>query len=100
MRSLNNSINEDDKKENKNNKNNKEINLINLSSKKDDNDEEILNTEKKNSKEQINYNFNENALKFVEEFGYKREYIIKSLKNNELNHCTATYYLKLTLMDE
>ena len=55
---------------------------------------------KKNYKEQINYNFNEIALKFVEDFGYKKDYIIKSLINNELNHCTATYYLKISLMNE
>ena len=40
------------------------------------------------------------SLIHVENFGYKREYIIKSLEANELNHATATYYLKLSLNDE
>ena len=39
----------------------------------------------------------EEAVKFVESFGYKKEYIIKSLELNELNHASATYYLKLSL---
>ena len=42
----------------------------------------------------------DNALKFVEDFGFKREYILKSLENNETNHATATYYLKLSLLNE
>jgi hypothetical protein len=44
-----------------------------------------------------NYTIDEEAIKFVENFGYKREYIIKSLESNELNHAAASYYLKLTL---
>ena len=44
-----------------------------------------------------NYTVDEEAVKFVENFGYKREFIIKSIESNELNHATATYYLKLTL---
>jgi hypothetical protein len=43
------------------------------------------------------FNIDEEALKYVENFGYKKEYIIKSLESNELNHATATYYLKLSL---
>ena len=43
------------------------------------------------------YTVDEEAVKFVENFGYKREFIIKSIESNELNHATATYYLKLTL---
>ncbi len=38
----------------------------------------------------------EDAVKFVESFGYKKEYIIKSIELNELNHASATYYLKLS----
>jgi len=29
----------------------------------------------------------------VEKFGYPKEYLIKCLKNNELNYATTTYYL-------
>ena len=39
----------------------------------------------------------EEALKFVENFGYKKEFVIKSIELNELNHASATYYLKLSL---
>ena len=39
----------------------------------------------------------ENIIKYVENLGYKREYLIKSLELNELNNATATYYLKLSL---
>ena len=44
-----------------------------------------------------NFILNEEAIKYVENFGYKKEYIIKSLEGNELNHATATYYLRLSL---
>ena len=46
------------------------------------------------------FNYDNNAIKYVENFGYKRDYIIKSLEANELNHAVATYYLKLSLSDE
>jgi hypothetical protein len=60
---------------------------------------------KKNHKDTLSTSSNtfyidDNALKFVEDFGYKREYILKSLENNETNHATATYYLKLSLLNE
>ena len=35
----------------------------------------------------------ENILKIMENFGYKKEYIQKCLTNNEINYCSATYYL-------
>ena len=47
-----------------------------------------------------NFHIDENAVKYVENFGFNRDYIIKSLENNDLNHATATYYLKLTLQKE
>ena len=47
-----------------------------------------------------NFHIDENAVKYVENFGFNRDYIIKSLENNDLNHATATYYLKLTLQNE
>ncbi len=40
------------------------------------------------------------ALKFVENLGYKRDYIVRCLENNELNQVTATYFLKLSLQNE
>ena len=43
------------------------------------------------------YVIDEEAIKYVENFGYKKEYIIKSIGSNEMNHATATYYLKLSL---
>eukprot|EP00826_Nyctotherus_ovalis_P065751 TRINITY_DN9673_c0_g1_i6.p1 TRINITY_DN9673_c0_g1~~TRINITY_DN9673_c0_g1_i6.p1 ORF type:complete len:221 (+),score=53.41 TRINITY_DN9673_c0_g1_i6:152-814(+) len=33
------------------------------------------------------------ALRKIEEFGYERGYVEKCLKENQLNHATATYYL-------
>ena len=35
----------------------------------------------------------ENILKNMEIFGYKKEYIQKCLTENEINYCSATYYL-------
>ena len=98
MRSLNNSINEIDKKLKDNNFDNNNINNVN----KEENDieDEKYNDRKNKLNEKNNLNINENAVKFVEDFGYNREYIIKSLLNNELNHCTATYYLKISLIEE
>jgi hypothetical protein len=54
----------------------------------------------KNNKNKNSFHIDENALKFVEDFGYNRNYIIESLMNDELNHCTATYYLKISLMND
>ena len=31
----------------------------------------------------------------IEQFGYPREYIVKSLNHNELNYATTSYYLLL-----
>ena len=50
-----------------------------------------------NEKKREKLIIDENVLKYVEEFGYKREYIIKSLECDELNHAIACYYLKLSL---
>ena len=35
----------------------------------------------------------ENILKNMENYGYKKEYIQKCISNNEVNYCSATYYL-------
>ena len=45
-------------------------------------------------------NFDEKIIKYVEDLGYKKGYVIKSLELNELNYATATYYLKLSLSDK
>ena len=37
----------------------------------------------------------ENVLQNVEKFGYKKDYVKKCVVNNEINYCTATYYLLL-----
>ena len=42
----------------------------------------------------------EMAIKYVENFIYKRDYIVRCLENNELNYATATYFLKLSLQNE
>ena len=86
-----------DKKKNKNVKGNKGISNKNSPNK---NEISYLNSNflKTNSSNIIeNYIIDEDAVKFVEDFGYKKEYIIKSIELNELNHASATYYLRLTL---
>ena len=99
MISLNNSINNEDKKNpsisdnNKTSSNNKQ---------KDINDEGNKNNKIIHELFQDKNSFiiNDKVIHYVEEFGYKREYIIKSLLNDELNYCTATYYIKLYLMND
>jgi serine/threonine protein kinase len=75
-----------DNKDKKNNSSNKkEISSLNSNFLKTNNS---LNNDK--------YIIDEDAIKFVESFGYKKEFIIKSIELNELNHASATYYLKLS----
>ena len=40
------------------------------------------------------------AIKYVENFIYKRDYIVRCLENNELNHANAIYFLKLSLQNK
>ena len=75
------------KDKNQNNNKNNEINDLS--------DSNLLKINVVLNKE--NFLIDEEALKYVENFGYQKEYIIKSLELNELNHATATYYLKLSL---
>ena len=56
------------------------------------------NNNNNNNKKKIE--FNNNIIKLIEEFGYKKDFILKSLENNELNHCSALYYIYLTLLNE
>ena len=85
-----------DKKKNKNNKENKD--KINDNNSKKEVSSINSNFLKTNSS--VNNDkciIDEEALKFVENFGYKKEFIIKSIELNEINHASATYYLKLSL---
>ena len=96
MISLNNSINE-------NKYNNHSIdNIVYSSSKKENEIDDNKNNKISNDliQDKNSFTINEKVLDYVEEFGYKRDYIINSLLNDELNYCTATYYIKLFLMNE
>ena len=96
-----NEVNNYDKKNNKNEIENspKKVNAI----------ENSFDEEKKNDKKTLNntistnsntFYIDETTIKYVENFGYKRDYIIRCLENNEINHATATYFLKLSLQYE
>ena len=93
---------ESNNKENKNeNDNENEIRNNNIEIGKDyGNEYDNRNKNDNFSTKSNTFNFDNNAIKYVESFGYKKEYIIKSLELNELNHATATYYLKLSLNDD
>ena len=61
----------------------------------------ISNEDKeRNSNNNKKIKINEKAVKFVENFGYNKEFIIKSLQLNEINHAIASYYLALSLLNE
>ena len=92
MGSINKSFN---KKNNKNNKENK--NKVNDINKKELNVLNINFLKTNNSIDNDKLVVDDDAIKFVENFGYKKEFIIKSVELNELNHASATYYLKLSL---
>ena len=55
-----------------------------------------INSEEKNKIIPIN----EKAIRFIEEFGYNKKYIIRSLQSNEVNHAIASYYLIMSLLNE
>lgn len=42
---------------------------------------------------EYNSNFNDSYIKEIEILGYERDYIVRCLRNNDLNYCTAFYYL-------
>ena len=90
MGSMNKSFKNKNIKENKDKineiSNKKETNILNSN---------FLKTNNSNNNDKLI--IDEDAIKFVESFGYKKEFIIKSLELNELNHASATYYLKLSL---
>ena len=72
---------------NKVNKRNKDIININ---------EAIFNT---HSSVNNNVFIDPEALKYVENFGYKKDYIVKSIEANEVNHASATYFIKIIFPD-
>ena len=101
------SFNDSNGDNNFDNKNDKKE--IENSPKKNNDIENSFDEDKKNDKKTLNnttstnsntFYIDEMTLKFVENFGYKRDYIIRCLENNELNHATATYFLKLSLQNE
>ena len=103
MLSFNNSY-DDNNFDNKNDK--KEIEN---SPKKINDIENSFEEVKKNNKKTLNNTISNNsntfyidemAIKYVENFGYKRDYIVRCLENNELNYANATYFLKLSLQNE
>jgi serine/threonine protein kinase len=87
-------------------KKNKKENINNNNKMKEKN--KILNEDKFNNSKDKNSNLNNikiikintKAIQFVENFGYNRDFIIKSLQLNEINHAIATYYLYLSLLNE
>ena len=102
MGSINNSLIENKKivNENNNNNNNNNNESENYFENKEIENNNIIITledEKNNIKKK---NFNIKIINSIEEFGYKKDYILKSLENNELNHCTALYYIHLSLLNE
>ena len=85
---------------------NKEEKMIKIENKENkiDKNNEIENENRVNN-ENINLKsdeiiFDDNIISYVENLGYKREYIIKSLELNDLNYATATYYLKFCINDK
>ena len=88
-------------KEIKNKENENEIEVkFNYSKNENGNEYDDKNGKDNFTTKSNTFNYDNNAIKYVESFGYKREFIIKSLETNEINHATATYYLKLSLNDE
>jgi non-specific serine/threonine protein kinase len=85
------------KEEMKKKENEKEIEIKNNNLDIDNIEFDNKSYKENNTTKSNTFNFDNNAIKYVESFGYKREFIIKSLETNEINHATATYYLKLSL---
>jgi hypothetical protein len=119
----NNDNNKDNNNKNKNNNNDNNKNNNNIEEDDDNNGSVIINDNydnisdnnnkyinnlspliKDNNKQDSHRNnssltnistalIDETALKIMENFGYKKDYLQKCLNNNELNYATATYYL-------
>ena len=98
MNSKNNSFEDENKKKEKHNNNNNLVNnnkIIENNNISDDKD-------KMGNHEDINniIKINEKVIKSVENYGYNKKYIIRSLQSNEINHAIASYYLILSLLNE
>ena len=102
----NENITNDLKKEIKNNntkliENNEDENIIEINKAK------IYNDSNRNKINNMNNNLtyastmilDEKIIKYMENLGYKKDYIQKCIFNNELNYCHATYYLLLNSSD-
>ena len=57
-------------------------------------DEELVRTYE-TYQDQFKRKFNKEKINKLVDFGYPKEFIIKSLEENEPNYCTAGYYLML-----
>jgi hypothetical protein len=99
--SINNSINENNnnniinKNEIENNNNisdNNKINKNNVKNIEIKNDKKFLEDEENN----MIFKIDENIVNEIVNFGYNKDYIIKSLEKNLLNYATASYYLILS----
>ena len=101
--SINNSINENNNNniinkneiENNNNNNisdNNKINKNNVKNIEIKNDKKFLEDEENN----MIFKIDENIVNEIVNFGYNKDYIIKSLEKNLLNYATASYYLILS----
>lgn len=69
--------------------------------------EEVLShrNRKSNNSKELNcgntFVLDENILKMVENIGYKKEFILKSLNNSDMNYATSAYYLFMSVkLDE
>ena len=80
-------IEDNNKKFNSNNNNNNELS------------EKHLKKNDSNLTDSSTLTIDESILKNMESLGYKKEYIQKTLNNNELNYASATYYLLLNQTD-
>ena len=108
--SINNSINENNNKNlinkneiNKSNDNNNNVSENNKINKNNNNNNNGKNIEIKNDKKFLEdeennmiFKIDENIVNEIVNFGYNKDYIIKSLEKNLLNYATATYYLILS----
>jgi len=79
-----------------NNKSNAEPNSSSFSianSKRNFINDKSINLNFENNEISLNNSKAERILSQIENFGYDREYVTKSLKNNYLNHATTIYFL-------
>ena len=103
MSSKNNSYEKEKIKVEKKNKEKNEIINNNINNNNVIENNFISNDDKNKEKNFVNnkkFKINEKIIKFVENFGYNRDFIIKSLQLNEENHAIACYYLGLSIINQ